>query len=590
MNQLQALRTELEKHKLAACIIPNTDPHQSEYIATHWNLIEHYSDFTGSTANMVLTPDFAGLWTDSRYFIQAEKELKNTGVELVKLKIPHTPEYIDWLAETLPENSRIGLDARLFSVALIGRMQRAFATKNIQLLDIDWLGNDWTERPALPAKPLFLHEEKYCGKSSRGKLQEVRAKMIQLGASHHLITTLDDIAWLFNVRGSDVAYNPVVTAYAMVDHQNARLFVQQKAISDDIKTALNKQGIEVLPYGNIETELNALPKGTSILYDSGKTSLWLSQAIPNHCRVIQAMNISTGLKAAKNTTEIAGVRNVMERDGVALVRFYKWLEEHIGKENITEISASDQLNKFRAAQKNYVGESFGAISGYQANGALPHYKSTPDTNIKLEPKGMYLLDSGGQYLDGTTDTTRTITLGEPTEAEKRNFTLVLKGMIQLTQAIFPAGTKGVQLDILARQALWQEGKNYGHGTGHGVGFFLNVHEGPQSVGTGASSKNAALVSGMIISNEPGFYLEGHYGIRIENLIHVIPHSQTQFGDFYTFETLTLCPIDQQLIQAELLTDKELTWLNNYHQEVYARLSPHLNEEECAWLAEQTRGL
>ncbi len=584
-TKIQTLRASMQTHQLAACILPNTDPHQSEYIAEYWNIIQHLSGFTGSTANMVVTNDFAGLWTDSRYFIQAEKELQNSDVELVKLKVPHTPEYINWLAETLAENSRVGVDARLFSVALVRRMEQAFALKNIQIEEVNLFSEGWSGRPSLPAHPLFIHDTQYTGKNCADKLTEVSTKMTQLGATHHLVTTLDDIAWLFNIRGTDVAYNPVVTSYALIEVDRATLFVQSAALSEADAQALKSQGVTIAEYETIQTTLNNLPASATVLYDKAKTSLWLRRAIAG--KTIAANNISTGLKAIKNEKEIEGIRKVMERDGVALVQFYKWLEENIGRKPITEISAAAQLNAFRAQQKNYVGESFGAISGYQEHGALPHYKSTPESNVALQAEGMYLLDSGGQYLDGTTDTTRTITLGKPTEAEKRNFTLVLKGMIQLTCAIFPKGTKGIQLDILARQALWQDSKNYGHGTGHGVGFFLNVHEGPQSIGTGATAQNAPLMPGMVTSNEPGFYLEGAYGIRIENLILTIPHKTTAFGEFYTFETLTLCPIDKQLVDKALLTAQEIDWLNDYHQLVFERLTPLMNEEESKWLKART---
>ena len=580
----------MKQHDLNAWIIPATDPHQGEYIPAHWQTRTWFSGFTGSAGMVVVTQEFAGLWTDSRYFIQAENELKGTGIELVKLKIPHTPEYIDWLMEKLPEGSKVGFDGKVVSAQLARLMESRFREKGIATdASMDLPGMIWEDRPALPGAMVFEHEEALAGKSRWEKLAMVRDEMKAIGAGYHLLTALDDIAWMFNLRGADVDYNPVFVSYAIITPNNSLLFVDEKKLPDNAISRLKEEGVTVKPYDAIADYLKGLSEESSILYSSGKISHYLAQAIPRHCRKIDDISIPARLKACKNKVEAANIRKAMVKDGVALVRFFRWLEEKIGKITITEVSLDEQLGKFRKQQQGYTGNSFSTIAGYRDHGAIVHYSATRETAYELQPEGILLLDSGAQYPDGTTDITRTISLGKPSGEEKRDFTLVLKGHIELSRAVFPAGTKGFHLDVLARKALWQDGKNYGHGTGHGVGFFLNVHEGPQGI-TPNPAVNYPLQPGMVLSNEPGFYREGHYGIRTENLVMVVPLTETAFGSFLGFETLTLFPYDLNLIDSSMLSHDEKQWINHYHQEVYEKLAPGLDEEEKKWLSHKTRAI
>ncbi|MEZ4851387.1 MAG: aminopeptidase P family protein [Bacteroidia bacterium] len=591
-QKLDLLRQKLASLNLDACLIPNTDPHQSEYIADHWKAMTWLSGFTGSAGNIVVTPDFAGLWTDSRYFIQGESQLAGTGIELMKLNIPHTPEYIDWLVDHLPSKGRLGIDETLFSLTKVKQMQKAFKEEGIEIVSAgDFLKDIWTDRPAIPLNPVFEHKREYAGKSRDEKLFMISDEMAKKSVDYHLVTSLDDIAWIFNLRGNDIAYNPVGIAYALLEADKATLFIDAQKVTPEFRNALNQDGVEIAPYESIQWALKIIGE-KSILFDAGKISLWLYENIPAEARKVEGIHLSTPMKAIKNETEVGHIRTTMIKDGVAMVRFLKWLEENIGKTEISEISAAEKLRDFRAEQEAFVGESFGTIAGYNGHGAIVHYSATPETASTLKPEGIFLLDSGGQYLDGTTDITRTVALGTPAKEEKRDFTLVLKGHIALARAVYPEGTKGYQIEGLARQPLWAHGLNYGHGTGHGVGFFLNVHEGPQSLGSGATSSSlSALRHGMLTSNEPGVYHKGKYGIRIENLVLTVEHSENEaFGKFFAFETVTLCPIDLSLVEEELLNSEEKEWLNEYHEMVFERLSPLLNDEEKSWLAKQTRRL
>jgi len=589
-DRLTALRKLMKKHHFDAYIIPVTDPHLGEYVPAHWRCIAWFSGFTGSAGTIVITRDFAGLWTDSRYFLQAEEQLRNTGIELVKLKIPHSPEYIDWLKEKLKDGSTIGFDSKVVSIGLTGKLEKILEDKNIQInTSKDLVGEIWQNRPPLPDSRIFDFDVKFSGVSREKKLDNVKQRMKEEGVDYHLLTALDDIAWTFNIRANDVKYSPLAVSFALIGFDNTSLFTDKKKIPDKLKKILSDAGISLMSYKEISKALMKLGKGTRIYLSPNSTNTWLYRSIPSFCKIIEGISIPAKLKAIKNTVEIEHVKNTMVKDGVALTRFFFWLERTIGKQKITEISASKKLNDFRNQQDLYQGPSFATIAGYREHGAIVHYEPTPDTDIELNPEGIFLLDSGGQYLDGTTDTTRSVSLGNPTLEEKRDFTLVLKGTIALSLIEFPLGTRGFQIEVLARKALWENGLNYGHGTGHGVGFFLNVHEGPQTIGTGASGNlETILEPGMILSDEPGIYREGKYGIRTENLLLIEKSRETEFGQFLKFKTLTICYIDTKLVEKSLLLPEEKKWLNNYHNKVYDMISPYLPGEEKIWLKEKTR--
>ncbi|MCK4466443.1 MAG: aminopeptidase P family N-terminal domain-containing protein, partial [Bacteroidales bacterium] len=470
-DRLTALRKLMNKHHFDAYIIPVTDPHLGEYVPAHWRCIAWFSGFAGSAGTIVITRDFAGLWTDSRYFIQAEEQLRNTGIELVKLKIPHSPEYIDWLKEKLKDGSTIGFDSKVVSIGLTRKFENFLEDKNIQInTSKDLVGEIWQNRPPLPDSKIFDFDVKFSGVSREKKLDNVKQRMKEEGVDYHLLTALDDIAWTFNIRANDVKYSPLAVSFALIGFDNTSLFIDKKKIPDKLKKILSDAGISLMSYKEISKALMKLGKGTRIYLSPGSTNTWLYRSIPSFCKILEGISIPAKLKAIKNPVEIEHVKNTMVKDGVALTRFFFWLERTIGKQKITEISASKKLNDFRNQQDLYQGPSFATIAGYREHGAIVHYEPTPDTDIELNPEGIFLLDSGGQYLDGTTDTTRSISLGNPTREEKRDFTLVLKGTIALSLIEFPLGTRGFQIEVLARKALWKNGLNYGHGTGHGVGF------------------------------------------------------------------------------------------------------------------------
>lgn len=583
-NNISALRQQMAKNKFDAYIIPGSDPHQSEYAADHWKARKWISGFTGSAGNVVVTNDHAGLWSDSRYFIQAAKELKGTKMKLHKLKVAHTSEFIAWILENVKSGGKIGCDGMLFSVGQIQRMEKIFKENNIKLdYSKDLLTEAWGNRPTLPTNEIFEHKVKYAGKSRSKKLETIRAEMKSQNADYHFVSTLDDIAWIFNIRSSDVECNPVSIAYAVIGLRYAYLFIDKKKVPMRLRKEFQRDGIILKRYDGIFDYLKNLNKSKSILVDPSTTNMKLYNAIPQK-QVIHGKTISTPLKALKNNTEVKHIKNAMIKDGVALTRLFMWLEKTLETGTVTEVEVAKKLSGFRAEQGEYHGESFDAIVGYKDNGAIVHYRPEEGSCATIKNEGILLLDSGGQYEDGTTDITRTVALGKPTKEQKRNFTSVLKGHIGLAELKFPKGTRGNQVEILARQHLWQDGLNYGHGTGHGVGFFLNVHEGPQSIGSGITAKAATVLeAGMLTSNEPGFYKTGEYGIRIENLILAVEAEKTAYGQFLKFESVTLFPIDKNLIDYPMLTKREVKWLEVYHKEVYATLSPFLNRKEKAWM-------
>jgi Xaa-Pro aminopeptidase len=587
-NRITALRTLMVQQGISACIIPGADPHGSEYIADHWKERDWISGFDGSAGTVVITLEQAGLWTDSRYFLQASEQLIGSGIQLMKQGKPDTLEILDWLKTQLKAGACVGVNTHYFSQQAFSKLQLELNKGNIQLITFDGIASSWTNRPTLPLEALYLYGEEFAGKTAADKLATLRYEMDKVGTDLLVISALDDIAWLLNIRGKDVEYNPVVIAYLLVDKEKGTLFIAKEKLNRKSKEYFQNLGIEIVGYGSVNEHIKQLPSSTKIWVDGNKLNQSLFEAIPSTCTIQNSPSAIGHLKSIKNKAEMDGIRQAMRKDGVALTRFFIWLEENLEKGELTEISIDHQLRQFRSEQEHFMGESFATIAGYGAHGAIVHYRATPETNSILRAENILLLDSGGQYFDGTTDITRTVALGKVTPQQKKDFTLVLKGHIALASAIFPAGTCGAQLDVLARQELWKEGLNYGHGTGHGVGHFLCVHEGPQSIRP--DQNPTALEVGMLLSNEPGMYRSNEYGIRIENLIQVAPAKQTEFGQFLQFESLTLFPLDRELIEICLLTEVETAWVDNYHSQVYEALEPLLHENEKKWLENKCRSI
>ena len=583
-QRIAALRAKMKEAKLDAYVIPSSDAHQSEYVNVHWKSREWISGFTGSAGLVVITQTHAGLWTDSRYFLQAATELANSQVVLHKQGVPHAPEHNAWMRDNLPADSTIGVDGKLFSVGQIQRMRKVVGNKNITVdTEHDLIKAVWLDRPPLPTNPIFEHKVKFTGKNRKAKLAAIRKEMKAQQVAYHLVTTLDDIAWTFNIRCDDIEFNPLAIAYAVIGLEDAWLFINREKVPKKLGAKFQQEKITVYSYNYIGKFLLSLPKAQKILVNPATLSSCLSDLLTSG-QIKRGATISTRLKAIKNSTEIGHIRRAMAKDGVALLKLYLWLQKTLENQTVSEYEVAQTLAGFRKAQGLYHGESFAAIVGYQGNGAIVHYRPMPDTSAQIKNEGILLLDSGGQYEDGTTDITRTFALGKVTEEQKKNYTLVLKGHIAIASLVFPKDTKGVQLDAFARQHLWQHRLNYGHGTGHGVGFFLNVHEPPQGFATSIARGNNTFEPGMVTSNEPGFYKSGEYGIRIENLVLCVEDETNEYGTFYKFEDLTLFPIDKQLINKTLLSPQEVEWLNNYHQKVLAGLSPLVEGEELVWLA------
>lgn len=586
-KRIEKLRSLMKENKIDAYIIPSFDAHQSEYVAENWKGRQWISGFTGSAGTVVITLDDAGLWTDGRYYIQAEKQLEGSGIRLFKMADLGVPSYTEWLKNTLKEGSTVGFDGSVFSVDLFKGMEKAFKSKNIKIkIEKDLIDEIWEDRPEIPKELVFLHGIKYAGKSRVEKLNKVRANINTKGANYYLLTSLDDIAWLLNIRGNDVPNNPVVISNVLVGEDKCYLFVDASKVTHDIRLELENDVIEIKGYNEIHQILNQLTIDDSVIFDANKTSISMYNSINSDAAKLEEPNITTALKAIKNEVEIENLRNCQVSDGLAMVKFIKWLKESVSSEKITEISAQEMLEAFRRQQDLFVEPSFDTIAGYKDHAAMMHYKATKETQYTLKDEGFFLVDSGGQYFNGTTDTTRTIVLGKLTEEEKRDFTLVLKGHIALSSVKFLEGATGSSLDVLARQPIWEYGLDYKCGTGHGVGFFLNVHEGPQ--GFRKEPNSVKLEKGMVITNEPGIYKEGKHGVRTENIMLVVEEEKTEFGQFMSFEAITYCPIDLDGIDKDMLTDKEKQWLNDYHKMVYKRLSPYLDEGHKSWLKKETR--
>lgn len=588
-EKVAELRAKMIAKGLDAYIIPSTDPHISEYVAERWKSKTWISGFTGSVATFVITKDKSGLWVDSRYWLQSEEELKGTEIEVFKLGMDGVPNFTDWLVKQLTVSNTVGYDGMCIPRGMDKQWRALFNYWNINVnSDYDLLEEIWEARPAIPREPIFTQKLEYAGVSREDKINNVRKQMKDKGVDVHIIATLDDNCWLFNIRGRDVTYNPVAYCYSIITHENAELYIYEDKVNDEVRAELTNSGIIIKNYDDIFSSVQNIEVGKKVYVDPARINAGLSNMIPAACQVVEGMNLSTMMKAVKNETELNGVRTAMQRDCIAMVKFQYWLENNIETEEISELSAMDKIREIRAESDMFFGESFGTIAGYKGNGAIVHYGSSPETNVKLERDSFFLFDSGGQYYDGTTDITRMYHLGTPTEEEMIDYTLVLKGHIDLNLAIFPTNTRGSQLDILARHGLWQRMLNYGHGTGHGVGCFMNVHEGPQNIRM--DENPVTLVPGMLISNEPGMYRAGKYGIRIENLVNVIEAGKTEFGNFLTFEVLTLCPIDKKAIKKELLTEEEINWFNKYHQRVFDSVKDDLSPELRDWLAEKTAAI
>lgn len=581
-DRLFKLRSHMATLGVDACIITSADPHLSEYPASHWKFREWISGFSGSAGTIVVTNEEAGLWTDSRYFLQAEQQLIDSGIDLFKQGEVNVPDYKEWLSEVLNPGAVVGVNGKTMTVNEYRQLAKSLKKADIRLDSKLFIEDDiWEGRPIIPDDGIFELGTEYCGLSRTEKISIIREKMKQDGATHYIVTTLDEVAWLLNFRGKDVKFNPVFHAYLVISQNQVNLFIDPHKLTSNIGRQLSKEDVKIFIYDDFYNFIKDIPPLSTVLIDPARTNSIVYSFIPQQSTKVEKISIITNLKAQKNRTEIENFRKAMVKDGVAMVKFLYWLDKSIKNEEITEYSAARKLSSFRAEQENYHGDSFNTISGYAGNGAIVHYAVKEETASKLEPKGLYLIDSGGQYSESTTDITRTIALGPLTEEEKTDFTLVLKGNIGLDMAVFPVGTRGVHLDILARQAMWQHGINYGHGTGHGIGHFLCVHEGPQSIRP--QDNGVEILEGMISSNEPGIYKPDKHGIRLENLILTIKDQETEFGSFMKFETLTLCPIDLRAVNVSMLNQVEIDWLNQYHQKVYKLLSPLLEEDENEWL-------
>jgi len=590
-DKLIALRKVMKRHGVEAYLIPSTDPHQSEYLPEVWKRRQFITGFTGSAGDALVTLTQAGLWTDSRYFLQAERELKDSGFTLFKAGTPGVPSWQEWIAKRLSPGQALGLDPKLIAHRDFVKLEKEFQRRGIFLKAIEKNLVDaiWRQKPSAPAGAISILEKKYAGESVREKLERLRKKMAEEDADAHVLTQLDAIAWLFNVRGSDVEFNPVAVAYAIVSRKKATLFVERYKVPNKVPQALARN-VTIENYEDFCSRLCELgKKKMRIWLDEASAGEWIVRSLGPGAKPIFKPSPVHLFKAVKNRTEIAGSKVAHLRDGAAMVNFLCWLEKAVPKGGVSELSAAEKMEEFRRRQDRFMGLSFKTISSYAGHGAVVHYAVSPETDVPLKPEGIYLIDSGSQYKEATTDITRTVCLGRPTEEQRDRFTRVLKGLIALTRLSFPQGTFGTQVDILARLALWEKGLNYGHGTGHGIGAYLNVHEGPQSVAP-ARGFGVGLESGMITSIEPGYYKENEYGLRVENLVLVVKDlsRSTKSFSYYTFETLTLCPIDLRLIKKGVLTAEEIRWLDGYHRTVREALTPRLGSAELAWLKKATR--
>ena len=606
-RRIDRVRDALWQQQIAAVLVPSSDPHLSEYLPERWQGRQWLSGFTGSMGTLIVTTDTALLFADSRYWVQAEAELADSGIALEKIPTGAATHPIDWLVTHVPAGQTVGVDGAVLGQATAQLLHRKLKAAGIALrTDVDVLAQVWPERPGLPEAPVYEHLAPHATESRAERLAQVRQDMATLGATHHFISTVDDIAWLFNLRGSDVPYNPVFLAHALIDAHLAVLYVADGKVSPALQAVLAADGVCVAPYDRAGPALAALPADARLLIDPRRITLGLRQQVPDNgnagVQVIEAINPSTLRKSRKSEAEAAHIREAMVQDGAAMCEFYAWFEQALADPanagRLTELTVDERLSAARKNRPGFVGLSFPTIAGFNANGAMPHYRATADSHAVItvnsdQESGLLLIDSGGQYLGGTTDITRVWAIGVPSAAQKRDYTLVLKGMLALSRSRFPRGTLSPMLDAIARAPLWQHGLDYGHGTGHGVGYFLNVHEGPQSISKAIPEATMAMEPGMVTSIEPGLYRPGKWGIRIENLVMNVPATVPEgsaFGEFLEFETLTLCPIDTRCIARSLLDAGEIDWLNRYHATVFERLSPRVSGDALAWLTERTQAL
>ncbi len=593
-NRVEQLRKIMDEKGIYAYIIPSSDFHQSEYVGEYFKSREFITGFTGSAGTAVITKDDGGLWTDGRYYLQAEKELENSGVKLFKAGLEGVPEIEDYLKEVMPENSTLGFDGKVISVYEGEKLRETLKDKNIKIAyEEDLIDSIWKERISMSDSEGFLLDIKYVGEDFVSKLSRVRDAMKEKKSTMHIIAALDDIAWLFNIRGRDVKYNPVLLSYAVITLDNVYLFIDENKLTDEIKTELNKGNTIIKPYFDIYEFVKEINKDEKVLLDKSKVNYAIYNNIPSDVEKINASNPTMLFKAVKNKVELENIRKCHIRDGVAMTKFMYWVKNNVGKIDMDEISIDEKLLSFRKEQENFIEPSFNTIAGYKDHGAIIHYSATKETVYKLEAEGLLLVDSGGQYYDGTTDITRMYVLGEIPEIQKTHFTAVTRGMIKLSMAKFMYGCRGYNLDILARGPLWEMGLDYRCGTGHGIGFVLNVHEAPNGFRwkiVPERNDSCILEEGMVTTNEPGVYIDGSHGIRIENELITIKGEATEYGQFMEFEAVTLAPIDLDGINPELMERKEIEYLNNYHKKVYEEISPFLNEDEKEWLKEYTRAI
>ena len=585
--RIEKVRDALRAQGLAAVLVPSSDPHLSEYLPERWQGRQWLSGFTGSMGTLAVTLDTAALFADSRYWEQAQSELAGSGIELVKISSAAATHHVEWLATSIKRGSAVGVDGSVLGLSAAQQLRTRLEQAGVQLrTDFDVLTHVWPERPGLPAQPVYEHLAPHAALPRGAKLMQVREAMATHGATHHFISTVDDIAWLFNLRGADVSYNPVFLAHALLDASDAVLFVTQGKIDAELSATLARDGIRLAPYEQAGAALAGLPGNARLLIDPRRVTFSLRANAS--VTVIEAINPSTLLKSRKSDAEAAQIRHTMAQDGAACCEFYAWFEAALAAgQRLTELTVDEHLSAARARRSDFVGLSFNTIAGFNGNGAMPHYRATPESHAVIEGDGLLLIDSGGQYLGGTTDITRVWPIGNVSAAQKRDYTLVLKGTMALSRTRFPRGTPSPMLDAIARAPLWDQALDYGHGTGHGVGYFLNVHEGPQSISKAIAEPHMAMEPGMITSVEPGLYRSGQWGIRIENLVLNVAAQSNEFGDFLEFETLTMCPIDTRCIERSLLRLDEVDWLNSYHATVRARLRGLVSGDALAWLLQRT---
>lgn len=590
-QRLARTRELMSREGIHALLVPSADPHLSEYLPGYWQGRQWLSGFHGSVGTLIVTADFAGVWADSRYWEQATKELKGSGIELVKL-LPGQPGPLDWLAEQTPEGAVVAVDGAVMAVASARTLGNKLQERGARLrTDLDLLNEVWSDRPSLPDQPIYEHLPPQATVSRVEKLGKLRETLKERGADWHFIATLDDIAWLFNLRGADVSFNPVFVSFALVSQQQATLFVAPSKVDGALRAVLERDGVTLRDYSEVASALKAIADGSSLLVDPARVTAGLLDHLGSGVKLLEGLNPTTLAKSQKSLADAEHIRQAMEQDGAALCEFFAWLETAWGRERITELTIDEHLTAARARRPGYVSLSFNTIAAFNANGAMPHYHATAQEHAVIEGDGLLLIDSGGQYLGGTTDITRMVPVGTPSAEQKRDCTRVLKGVIALSRAQFPRGILSPLLDAIARAPIWAEGVDYGHGTGHGVGYFLNVHEGPQVIAyQAAPAPQTAMQPGMITSIEPGTYRPGRWGVRIENLALNREAGSTEFGEFLRFETLTLCPIDSRCLEPSLLTQDEREWLNGYHAEVRRRLAPLLQGAALAWLNTRTAAL